>query len=105
MIYQFVASTGQMMNHGSDLAALAVNNSGGKTENLGPFIAVLPFQNLSSDPEQQYFAEGVSEDITTELSRFTDIQVIARHTAWESYRDNSKHQLLCDRMISAGIPQ
>src|SRR5579864_6808178 len=47
-----------------------------------PSIAVLPFQNLSGDPEQEYFADGVSEDIITELSRFSDLFVIARNSSF-----------------------
>ena len=43
-----------------------------------PSIAVLPFQNMSGDPEQEYFADGVVEDITTALSRFKSLFVIAR---------------------------
>jgi adenylate cyclase len=48
-----------------------------------PSLAVLPFKNLSGDPEQDYFAEGITQDIVTELSRFTFLQVIARHSAFE----------------------
>lgn len=44
-------------------------------------IVVLPFANLSNDPEQGYFADGVTEDITTDLSRIADSFVIARSTA------------------------
>jgi TolB-like protein/Tfp pilus assembly protein PilF len=47
----------------------------------GPLVTVLPFQNMSNDPDQQFFAEGMSEDITTELSRFSDIQVVSSHSA------------------------
>ena len=47
-----------------------------------PSIAVLPFVNLSGDPEQEYFAEAISENITTELSRFEHLFVIARHSAF-----------------------
>ncbi len=47
-----------------------------------PSIAVLPFNNMSGDPEQNYFAEGISEDITTELSRFHSIFVISRNSAF-----------------------
>ncbi|MEI3855448.1 MULTISPECIES: adenylate/guanylate cyclase domain-containing protein [Ensifer] len=43
-----------------------------------PSIAVLPFSNLSGDAEQQYFCDGLTEDITTELSRFRQMQVISR---------------------------
>jgi adenylate cyclase len=46
-----------------------------------PSIAVLPFDNLSSDPEQEYFADGITEDIITELSREKDLFVIARNSS------------------------
>jgi adenylate cyclase len=45
-------------------------------------IVVLPFTNLSGDPEQDYFADGVTENLTTELSRIRDSFVIARNTAF-----------------------
>jgi DNA-binding winged helix-turn-helix (wHTH) protein len=44
-----------------------------------PSIAVLPFQNLSGDPQQEYFADGVVEEIITALSRITWLSVIARN--------------------------
>jgi TolB-like protein/tetratricopeptide (TPR) repeat protein len=47
-----------------------------------PSIAVLPFQNLSADPEQEYFADGVVEDITMALSRFPWLFVIARNSSF-----------------------
>jgi adenylate cyclase len=45
-------------------------------------IAVLPFDNLSNDPDQQYFADGITEDLTTDLSRLPNMLVIARNTAF-----------------------
>jgi TolB-like protein/class 3 adenylate cyclase/Tfp pilus assembly protein PilF len=45
-------------------------------------IVVLPFANLSNDPEQQYFADGITEDLTTDLSRISDMVVISRNTAF-----------------------
>ena len=45
-------------------------------------IVVLPFTNLSGDPSQDYFADGVTENLTTELSRIRDSFVIARNTAF-----------------------
>jgi adenylate cyclase len=48
-----------------------------------PSIAVLPFTNLSGDPVQDYFSDGITEDITTELSRFSDLMVIARNSAFQ----------------------
>jgi adenylate cyclase len=50
-----------------------------------PSIAVLPFANMSGDPEQEYFADGISEDVITELSRFRSIFVIARNSSF-TYR-------------------
>jgi len=47
-----------------------------------PSIAVLPFQNLSGDPEQEYFADGVVEEIITALSRFRQLFVIARNSSF-----------------------
>jgi TolB-like protein/DNA-binding winged helix-turn-helix (wHTH) protein/Tfp pilus assembly protein PilF len=49
-------------------------------------IVVLPFANLSDDREQQYFADGVTEDLTTDLSRISDSFVISRNTAF-TYKD------------------
>jgi len=49
-------------------------------------IVVLLFANLSNDPDQQYFADGITEDLTTDLSRIPDMLVISRNTAF-SYRN------------------
>jgi len=51
-------------------------------------IVVLPFANLSDDREQQYFADGITEDLTTDMSRIADMLVISRNTAF-TYRDKS----------------
>src|SRR5262245_54238359 len=53
-----------------------------------PSIAVLPFVNLSGDAEQEYFTDGVTEDIITELSRFHSLFVIARNSSF-SYKGKS----------------
>ncbi len=52
------------------------------TDTGKPSIAVLPFENMSGDSEQEYFSDGISEDIITELSRFSDLHVIARHSSF-----------------------
>ena len=53
-----------------------------------PSIAVLPFVNLSDDPEQEFFADGITEDIITELARYPSLFVIARNSAF-TYKGQS----------------
>ncbi len=47
-----------------------------------PSIAVLPFDNMSGDPEQEYFADGMTEDIITDLSKASGLLVIARNSSF-----------------------
>jgi TolB-like protein/Tfp pilus assembly protein PilF len=47
-----------------------------------PSIAVLPFRNVSGDPEQKWFCEGITDDVVTELSRFHSLFVIASHSSY-----------------------
>ena len=63
-------SAGPVLEFGSARPALSLPEK--------PSIAVLPFQNMSGDPEQDYFADGMAEDIITGLSR---IEVVVRHRA------------------------
>ena len=49
----------------------------------GPSIAVLPFNNLTGDPSQEFFADGVTEEIITGLSRFSNLKVLARNTTFQ----------------------
>ena len=53
-----------------------------------PSIAVLPFTNLSGDPEQEYFADGITEDLTTDLSKITGLFVVARNSSF-AYKGQS----------------
>jgi adenylate cyclase len=55
-----------------------------------PSIAVLPFANMGNNPDQEYFSDGVSEDIITELSRNRSLFVIARNSSF-SYKGRSMH--------------
>jgi adenylate cyclase len=48
----------------------------------GPSVCVLPFVNMSGDPEQEYFSDGITEDIITDLSKVSALMVIARNTAF-----------------------
>ena len=63
-----------------------------RTENLElpdiPSIAVLPFDNMSGDPEQEYFSDGITEDLTTGLSKVSGLFVIARNSAF-AYKGRS----------------
>jgi TolB-like protein len=53
-----------------------------------PSVAVLPFHNLTGDPEQEYFADGMADDLTTALSRFKSLFVIARNSSF-TYKGKS----------------
>jgi len=66
------------------------------TEIPEPTIAVLPFVNLSPDPEQEYFADGVTEDLITDLSKLPGIAVISRHSTF-TYKDSAVNvQKVCE---------
>ena len=68
--YRFVAEPG------------ATNKADPHSGPVMPALAVLPFRNLSADPEQDYFADGITEDIITALSRFKSFAVIARNSSF-----------------------
>jgi adenylate cyclase len=59
-----------------------------KASRGNPSIAVLPFDNLSNDPEQDYFADGIAEDLLTTLSRYHWLMVIARNSSF-TYKGRS----------------
>jgi len=60
----------------------AANGAAALSTPEGPSIAVLPFANMSGDPEQEYFADGIVEEITTALSRFKTLFVVARNSSF-----------------------
>ncbi len=82
--YQFVDHDGRPDSTG----AIEQNSA---FEIQPPSIAVLPFDNMSSDAEQSYFADGLAEDLITDLSRVPGLRVIARHSSF-FYR-SQKHNL------------
>jgi TolB-like protein len=55
-------------------------------------IVVLPFENLSGDPDQQYFADGITDDLTTDLSHLHDSFVISRGTAFHLQGEADRRQ-------------
>ena len=65
---------------------VSLQNDGGQSPmtkvDARPSIAVLPFSNMSGDPEQEYFADGIAEDIITDLSKISGLFVVARQTAF-----------------------
>src|SRR5438034_8645243 len=58
------------------------DNGGASARQERPSIAVLPFVNMSGDPEQEYFSDGITEDIITDLSKVSGLFVVARNTAF-----------------------
>src|SRR5207248_5608733 len=56
--------------------------SAGQEQLERPSIAVLPFNNMSGDPEQEYFSDGITEDIITDLSKVSGLFVVARNTVF-----------------------
>jgi adenylate cyclase len=91
--YRFSAPVCRLASEGASLPAVAatpvdeVNLDAGPqrrpTHSDRPSIAVLPFVNLSGDPQQDYFSDGITEDIITELSRFSELMVIARNSTFQ----------------------
>ena len=73
-------------------------------------VCVLPFQNMSGDAEQEYFSDGISEDITTDLSKVSALEVIARNTAFTFKgqsvervrgRQEARRHAMCSKAASA----
>ena len=65
-----------------------------------PSIAVLPFTNMSGDPEQEYFSDGITEDIITDLSKISGLAVISRHTSF-SYKGRAVKATEVSRELGA----
>src|SRR5881392_3710312 len=64
------------------LDAPSTRQADGGAQEEKPSIAVLPFINMSGDPEQEYFSDGITEDIITDLSKVSGLSVVARNTAF-----------------------
>jgi len=61
---------------------------------IRPSVAVLAFDNMSNDPDQEYFSDGLTEDITTDLSKFPGLLVIARNSAFSYKAQPVENQIL-----------
>jgi adenylate cyclase len=66
-----------VVHHAAPVEPHQVRSLSGK-----PSVAVLPFQNMSGDPEQEYFADGIAEDVLTTLSKVQELMVIARNSSF-----------------------
>jgi adenylate cyclase len=66
-----------------------------------PTIAVLPFANMSNDPEQEFFSDGITEDIITDLSRVSGLAVVSRNTAF-SFKGKSLNLQQIARQLGVG---
>ena len=82
--YRFVGPANIRDQGALSVASRAANFPGSSNPMLPdrPSIAVLPFQNISADPEQEYFADGMADEIITALSRFPSLFVIARNSSF-----------------------
>jgi TolB-like protein/class 3 adenylate cyclase/Tfp pilus assembly protein PilF len=99
------------LRHGADADPLAPSVAGSPPVSQPAAaprlsIVVLPFANLGGDPEQQYFADGITEDLTTDLSRIAGMLVISRNTAftYQGKRIDTKQigRGLCVRYVLEG---
>ena len=75
---KLLASVADLLEETRELVRPAKAQASAKTTS----ICVLPFQNMSGDAEQEYFSDGISEDITTDLSKVSALEVTARNTAF-----------------------
>jgi adenylate cyclase len=78
----------------------AVAEASPRTASRAVSVCVLPFQNMSGDAEQEYFSDGISEDITTDLSKISALEVIARNTAF-TFKGQSVN--VCDAAKKLGV--
>jgi adenylate cyclase len=67
----------------SGLTAVTSDTFSRSAQSSKPSIAVLPFTNMSADPDQQYLSDGITEDIITELARFRQMSVISRNSSFQ----------------------
>src|SRR6476646_1007266 len=89
--FRFVCAVEEERKPATTSAGWAVPNNGAAQDTFSPphlSIVVLPFSNLSGDPNQDYFVDGVTESLTTDLSRISGSFVIGRHTAF-TYKGNA----------------
>ena len=78
------------------------------SQDTRPSVAVLPFVNMSNDPEQEYFCDGITEDILNDLTQLKDIRVVARTSSF-AYKDKSQDirdiglRLSVDKIVEGSV--
>ena len=80
--FRFVAAVGESASDPLELIGEPEKRFDHNVSPPQPSIAVLPFENLSSDPEQEYFVDGIAEELITELARFRWLRVVARNSSF-----------------------
>ena len=76
----------------------AADGKGGTEAAERPSVVVLPFNNMSGDPEQEYFSDGITEDVITDLSKVSGLFVVARNTAFTYKGKPVKVQEVCKEL-------
>jgi len=87
--YQFIADVSERSKHLNAPRINTSNDHQSQTLSDKPSIAVLPFHNLSNDPEQDYFSEAIAEDIIANLCRYRELFVIDHHSTFTYNGDGS----------------
>jgi adenylate cyclase len=77
---------------GEAAASARAGRPRGEASSRRPSIAVMPFENIGGEAEQEFFADGITEDVITELSRFPDLFVIARNSTFAYKGKHAKVQ-------------
>ena len=91
------ASVAALVRGTGDGAAPA-EAAGAQPQTVRASICVLPFVNMSGEPEQEYFSDGISEDITTDLSKVSALEVVARNTAFAFKGQNPEVQQVAKQL-------
>jgi len=79
-------------------SGVAAETKASGRSDIQPVIAVLPFANMSQDTEQEYFADGITEDLITDLSKLSGVGVIARHSTFRYKGKDISVQAVCDEL-------
>jgi adenylate cyclase len=80
--HKLEASVAALVGRAGEDVGHAAATAGPRVQAVHASICVLPFMNMSGEPEQEYFSDGISEDITTDLSKVSALEVVARNTAF-----------------------